>query len=235
MSISDELTTRHWRSKNSLDRDDLIKIPIFLPEFSRQERLSYKITLSKMTPSPETSHDPSDRPATIDWNAALLENGRWMRTVVRCRVSDSHVVDDLMQEIALAIFKQNSRPTAAEKVAPWLYQLAVRHTANYQRHNGRQKKLIDSFAEELSSKTESAESNPLDWLLANEQRDVVAGAIESLAADDREILMLKYTEGWCYQELSEHLGVNLNTLEYRLVRAKKRLRQLLCKNRQKES
>jgi RNA polymerase sigma-70 factor (ECF subfamily) len=46
---------------------------------------------------------------------------------------------------------------------------------------------------------------------------------------DREILMLKYTENWNYQQLAEHLGVTLHTVEYRLLRARKRLRQELTR------
>jgi len=39
--------------------------------------------------------------------------------------------------------------------------------------------------------------------------------------------MLKYTEGWGYQELSEHLGITVKTVEYRLVKARRALRAFL--------
>jgi RNA polymerase sigma-70 factor (ECF subfamily) len=36
--------------------------------------------------------------------------------------------------------------------------------------------------------------------------------------------MLKYTEGWGYRELADHLGVSIKTIEYRLLRARQSLR-----------
>ena len=51
--------------------------------------------------------------------------------------------------------------------------------------------------------------------------------MQSLNELDRQILMLKYTEGWSYRQLSEHLGVKEDTVEYRLMKARKNLRRLL--------
>ena len=38
---------------------------------------------------------------------------------------------------------------------------------------------------------------------------------------------LKYTEGWSYRELADYLGVREDTIEYRLLKARKNLRRLL--------
>ncbi|MBC7965793.1 MAG: sigma-70 family RNA polymerase sigma factor, partial [Fuerstia sp.] len=35
------------------------------------------------------------------------------------------------------------------------------------------------------------------------------------------------TEGWSYRELADHLGVREDTIEYRLLKARKNLRRLL--------
>ena len=177
----------------------------------------------------DTSKHTNDRPglgeAPIDWRVALNENRAWMRTVIRCRISNKHAVDDLMQEIALAVLKQDSRPPTSEKVAPWLYQLIIRHAATFQRQSGRQKRLINGFAQHNSALGESLECAPLKWLLVCEQRDAVASVTDELAPEDREILVLKYTEGWTYAQLAQHMGESVNTIEYRLVRAKRLLRQ----------
>jgi RNA polymerase sigma-70 factor (ECF subfamily) len=37
-------------------------------------------------------------------------------------------------------------------------------------------------------------------------------------------LLLKYTEGWSYEQLAQHLGVSIKTIEYRLLRARNALR-----------
>ena len=68
----------------------------------------------------------------------------------------------------------------------------------------------------------------LDWLVQTEQRSLVGQAIDKLSPKDREILTLKYSENWTYKQLAEHLGASTNTIEYRLIRARKQLRKLLC-------
>lgn len=165
----------------------------------------------------------------VDWSTVLEEHGSWLRTVLRCRVGDSHAVDDLMQEIALAVCKQAARPTAVERVAPWLYRLAVRQAVTFHRRSGRRRALLREIVDDRQRDGRSSGDDPLSWLVAEEQRACVSRATAELPSRDREILMLKYAHGWTYNQLAEHLGVNFNTVEYRLLRAKKRLRQLLCR------
>lgn len=174
--------------------------------------------------SPSDEHSPA-----INWPKVLDENSRWIRSVLRSRVSDPHVVDDLMQELALAVVRQPSRPTDPERVAPWLYRLAVRQAINHHRRTGRRKRLMERF-EHDSGRSENggvADVDALDWLVRTELNTAVRAALMDLDPRDREVLVLKYTEDWSYADLSKHLGVSLGTIEYRLIRAKKALRQRL--------
>ena len=70
----------------------------------------------------------------------------------------------------------------------------------------------------------------LEKIVQQESLDVVKRSLHELAPQDREILMLKYSENWSYKELATRLGVSEATIEYRLVRAKKRLRKQLAHN-----
>lgn len=170
-----------------------------------------------------------DEPSTdIDWEAALVQHRPWLRKVMRCRIGDGHEVDDLLQEIALAVFRQSNRedsvlPKDPEKVAPWLYRLAVRQSINFHRRAGR-KSAAQPVADLDSYDTNS---EPLDWMLAEEERGAMQDALNRLRSQDREILTLKYTENWNYRQLAQHLGVKERTVEYRLMRARQNLRNLL--------
>ena len=171
----------------------------------------------------------------IDWQQAIATHRRWLRKVLRSRVGDWHAVDDLMQEISLAVVQQSSDgsigsvPSERSKIAPFLYRVAIRKAANFHR-KANQATHAKPFADE------SAESNladdraePLDWLLKQEQRISVAQAIESLDEEYREILILKYTEKWSYQQLAAHLGVSTKAVERRLARARSKMRSSLEK------
>jgi len=162
--------------------------------------------------------------------AAFEEHAPWLRTVVRHRLGEPQAVDDVMQEIAVSVFRQTAPIRDPERVAPWLYRIAVRQTLMYRRTAGRRRKLQNGYADAAITHGPDLESSdPLRWLMSEERESSIRQAIEALPDLDREILMLKYTENWNYKDLAEHLGVTLHTVEYRLLRARKRLRRELAK------
>ncbi len=159
----------------------------------------------------------------------MEENWRWVRTVVRARLADDHVADDVMQEVALAVLGQNGRPVDPDRVQPWLYRVALRTTINHFRRVGRQRRLVDNLALHACTNTPEV-ANPRDWALRRESNEKVAAAVEQLPPRLRTVLMLKYTEQWTYGQLAEHLGVSIKTIEYRLLKGREALRGLLSES-----
>ena len=169
----------------------------------------------------------SPEKASIDWAQALEINRRWLTTVVHARLSDHQAAEDVLQEIALAALRQTSKPTDPTKVAPWLYRIALRKVINHYRSTGRRRKLIDGAIAAGRATELAREPAPGEWLMQMESRHNVSKVMNQLEPQDRQILMLKYTEGWGYQELSEHLGITIKTVEYRLLKARRALRAYL--------
>ncbi|MBM4095016.1 MAG: sigma-70 family RNA polymerase sigma factor, partial [Planctomycetes bacterium] len=112
------------------------------------------------------------------------------------------------------------------KVAPWLYRVAVRQAVTYRRRQYRHRAALDRACRR--GLAEPAVADPRDWVLRHEQRETIAAALAELSPQDRQILLLKYTEKWSYRQLAEHLGVGVNVIEYRLLCAKRKLRSKLC-------
>jgi RNA polymerase sigma factor (sigma-70 family) len=173
----------------------------------------------------EEPSGPAKSAADIDWQAALAEHGRWLRTVIRARLGEPQAVDEVMQEVSLAAVKQSSPLEDASKVAPWLYRLAVTQSLLYRRKMGRSRKLTDRYAERNRPKEgDNRESDPLDWLLSEERRTKIREAMQRLPKRDAEMLLLKYSENWSYNQLAEHLGISHSAVESRLHRARRKLR-----------
>ncbi|MDA7978158.1 MAG: sigma-70 family RNA polymerase sigma factor [Pirellulales bacterium] len=165
--------------------------------------------------------------AAIDWQAVLVSHERWLRMIVGARVGEAQAVDEVMQEIALAAVRQSAPLQDAAKVAPWLYQLAVRQALLYRRKMGRARKLTHRYAERQDSASQT-EGDPLGWLLRDERRAMVRMALHRLPRRDAEILMFKYSEGWSYAKIAETLDVSCSAVEARLHRARGRLRKELA-------
>jgi RNA polymerase sigma-70 factor (ECF subfamily) len=183
-----------------------------------------------MTLPPDRKTDRrANQPLAIDWPTVLAKHDRWLRTIVYWRLREGEAVDEVMQEVALAAVRQAAPLADASKVGPWLYRLAVRQVLLYRRRRGRQRKLLERYeARCYPGRAQSEGVDPLNWLLSDERQQLVRAAIERLPGRDAEILLLKYTEQWSYQQIADHLGIGHSAVESRLHRARARLRTELA-------
>lgn len=163
----------------------------------------------------------------IDWQRELSQHRRWLTTVLLARGVESQAVEEVYQEVCAAALAGADKLRDTEKLSPWLYRIAVLTALQYRRKLGRRKKLSRGYTEHVSQQSEQ-EPDPLAWLLAEEQRELVRQAVGQLPRGDAEILMLKHTQDWTYRELAEHLGVSVNAIESRLHRAREKLRRTLA-------
>ena len=99
----------------------------------------------------------------------------------------------------------------------------------YRRRQGRWRKLTSRYAQQTPPpEHDTRNCDPLEWLLADERQDLVRQAISRLSPRKVEILLLKYTEHWSYEQLAQHLGTSESAIESRLHRARGRLRKELA-------
>jgi len=174
----------------------------------------------------------ADKPATnrVDWSAALVLHGRWLRTILLARLGDPLAVEDVLQDVHMSVVEKGHLLRDPAKLAPWLYRVAVASALGYRRRMGRRRKLIARYAEQSPQRPDDAhEADPLDWLLAAERQALVRTALSHLPRREAEILLLKYTEDWTYQQIAEHLGLSESAVEARLHRARQHMRQALGK------
>jgi RNA polymerase sigma-70 factor (ECF subfamily) len=183
------------------------------------------------TPLPSNTEGPGGRLAglPVDWAVTLAEHDRWLRTAVFARLGERQAVDEVMQEVALAALAQQAPLREPSRVGPWLYRLAVRLVLLYRRRRGRQRRLLDQYAQSRGHQCElSSTPDPLAYLIRDERGELIRTTLATLPRRDAEILLLKYTEDWSYRELAAHLGVSQNAVEARLYRARKRLREAIA-------
>jgi RNA polymerase sigma factor (sigma-70 family) len=182
------------------------------------------VTISINQPEADSLTKPSD----LDWQTILPQHDRWLRTIVFARLRDRDAVEEVMQEVALAAVRQAAPIQDVNKVAPWLYRLAIHQVLLYRRKMGRRRKLLNRYVTRSPADGDSADADPLAWLLADERRGLIRKALEKLPERDADILILKYTEDWSYHQIAKQLGVSHSAVEARLHRARKKLREELA-------
>jgi RNA polymerase sigma factor (sigma-70 family) len=164
----------------------------------------------------------------IDWSAELERHGRWLRTVALARVGEAAAADDVMQEVAKAAVEKGHQLRDPASAGAWLYRLVVVAALQYRRRQGRRRKLVERYADRFApTDSDSRETDPLDWLLADERKRTVRHALDRLPRRDAELLLLKYTEDWSYRKMAEHMGLSASAVEARLHRARQKLRRVL--------
>ena len=147
----------------------------------------------------------------IDWDHEFTKHNRWLRTVVYARVNDRDAANDVMQEVALAAIEANGKSPLRDRnrVAPWLYRVAIHQTLLFKRSKGRERIKNERYCQRKQEvDASSGTKDPLDWLLAEERNAILIAALETLDDRDRELLLLKYTEDWSYAQIAEHIGVH---------------------------
>jgi len=133
-----------------------------------------------------------------------------------------------MQEVAFAAVNRQTQGQTLEQLGPWLYRVALVQVLLHRRKTGRRKRLMEKFAENSFDQQQRNESpNPLQWLLMEERREAVRQSLEQIPDRDREVLLLKYSEGLSYEQIAERLGQSPSAVQSRLHRARGRLRQQL--------
>ncbi len=154
----------------------------------------------------------------------------WLRTVLLSRLGNGEEADEVMQEIALAAANQSAKRQPVERVGPWLYRVALRQVLLLKRRQGRKRRLLSNVATRTNVSEECTKTTtPLDWMLDAERDKKIRQAVDEMGERDRQLLLLKYVDGLSYDEISLKLGVTASSVQSRLHRARKLLREQLVR------
>lgn len=175
----------------------------------------------------DTNGTPANGQGSVQGIGDLPMHGRWLRTVLIARSRDPTAVDDLLQDVLLAAAKADAEGRAIEELRPWLYRVAVRRALLHRRSLGRRRRHEARIAERDRAGETGESEDPLAWLVARERSELLRQALRELPAKEAELLLLKYTEDWNYEQIAAHLGLTVAAVDGRLHRARERLRSRL--------
>lgn len=155
----------------------------------------------------------------------VRRQGKWVRSVIYGVLGDVERVDDVSQQVWSTVWQRAATLQKPERWRSWLYRLARNAATDAGREITRRRKLSNGFREQLQSQR-TAEA-PHHSAISSEQRELLAAAIRALPALYREPFVMRHLQGWSYLEIGEVLGMPVDTVETRLVRARRQLREAL--------
>lgn len=129
---------------------------------------------------------------------------------------------DILQDVAVAVVDNNSRPPADAEFTPWAIGIARHKIADHFRRQKRQQIIMeervlqsvaDAFAQQNQAWTE--EGHALELCLSN------------VKGEARHLLDLRYREGHSPQEMARNLGRSSEAIRAALLRVRKALRECI--------
>jgi len=164
----------------------------------------------------EAAREDSDGPA---FTALVGRHSERVWRVCYRLMGNQEDASDAAQEVFVGLFQGRGTFAGKSKFATWLHAIAVRTCLKLRRARGRRHKYEAEIAErkryENYETTSAAAGAALD----------VAHMLEILDEEDRAMLLLKYSEGYSYEELADVFNLSVSACKMRVSRARDELQR----------
>lgn len=136
---------------------------------------------------------------------------------VRSRTGDPELAADLVQECLLKAMKSDKIPADEEGVVTWFYRILRHAIIDAHRRRQTRDQALEKLSHELPEQPGSADEKAVC--------QCVMKLLPALSATDADLLRQIDLEGGSVTELAQSAGQRVNTLNVRLLRARRRLRE----------
>ncbi|MGB2986809.1 MAG: RNA polymerase sigma factor [Phycisphaerae bacterium] len=149
----------------------------------------------------------------------------WVRGVIFGVLGGRDRVDDVTQQVWVTVWQRIGDLRDAKRWRPWLYRLARNAAIDAGRDATRRRNRSQTPVADLPLR--AAGETPNQELVGREKHRVVLEAIRALPALYREPFVMRHLSGWTYSQIAEVMGMPVDSVETRLVRARRFLRESL--------
>jgi RNA polymerase sigma factor (sigma-70 family) len=157
----------------------------------------------------------------------VREHDSWLRSVIYGVVGRVELVDDIAQQVWMQVWERLDSLKDPSRLRPWLCSVArnaaIDASMAWKRRASRTATLENASVQAPDQRSPS----PVHSAIGGELRATLLRAVESLPVIYREPFALRHLEGWSYAEIGDVLELPVETVETRLVRARRLLRELL--------
>lgn len=153
---------------------------------------------------------------------------QWVRGVILAVLGDPERVDDVAQQAWLAAWQRIKDLRETRSWRPWLYRLARNAALDAGRDTTRRRRRTQALTED-APRTPPSAPQPEEELARRERQQAVLQAIQALPALYREPFVMRHLNGWSYRQIAEVMDMPVDSIETRLVRARRLLRESLAR------
>ncbi len=150
--------------------------------------------------------------------------------LARRLMGPSRDAEDVVQEAYLRAFRFFGGFRGGDSRV-WLLRIVRNACYDWLKRYRGPDKLSTEFREEVHSGDAGGSGGEMEMLTRIENADLDL-ALDRLAVEHREIIVLRELEGFSYKELAEAIGVPIGTVMSRLARARRLLKNEILRQRE---
>ncbi len=154
---------------------------------------------------------------TALWN----RHRRWVAAVLLAHKPSHAELDDLLQEVAMAVIRNIHTVRDAASIRPWLRTVAI-NAARLAARTANARPKLRLVGDEFES---HAAEPAHDGRAVSEDAQLVMREVMALPETYREPLLLRAVHGMTYERMAETLGLSVEAVESRIVRARRMIRE----------
>ena len=152
---------------------------------------------------------------------------RMVRAVIRRLIATEHDVDDLAQQSFVSAYEKLAQFNGSCQFSTWLCQIALNKARDAMRTRRYRQDDLDVYELEL----EGDDDGPQARLEAQQEEQrldrQLQVALGNLKPEERELIVLKYIQGYGYDTVADMLGCTVQAAKVRSFRAREKLKEIL--------
>ncbi|MEW6252214.1 MAG: RNA polymerase sigma factor [Planctomycetota bacterium] len=156
----------------------------------------------------------------------IREHEGWVRSAIYGVTGRAELVDDIAQQVWTRAWQGLPGLADGRQLRSWLYTIARNTAIDYSMAHRRVQAAAVPL-QHAAATPDRRDRGPDGTVAADELQKTLLQAVQSLPALYREPFVLRHLENWSYAEIASVLGLSVETIETRLTRARRLLREML--------
>ncbi len=135
--------------------------------------------------------------------------------------------ENIVQDVFLTLWERKEEIEISFTLTTYLFTLVKNRCLNFLRHKLIEEEYNSQMKKELGFKLYALEVFDYSYQSEEELQEIIRRALDALPERCREVFIKSRIEGLKYKEISDELGISVNTVEKQIVTALRKLRVVL--------
>ena len=135
--------------------------------------------------------------------------------------------ENIVQDVFLTLWERKEEIEISFTLTTYLFTLVKNRCLNFLRHKLIEEEYNSQMKKELGFKLYALEVFDYSYQSEEELQEIIRRALDALPERCREVFIKSRIEGLKYKEISDELGISVNTVENQIVTALRKLRVAL--------